>query len=245
MKTNSPFYDKRLKFDEAAHLYTYNSIKLKSVTTVIHEYCKEFDEDGSILARCAKREGISEAELQAQWHKERDDSNVYGTAVHAAFEHFIDNNEILPNEHADLVTTFRDNYKFKGKLYSEVRLFNIHYGIAGTADLVEFLDDNTINIYDFKTNKAIKDFSFKGKDGKCEKMLPPLECFMNCNLYHYQVQLSTYAYMMQLARPELKVEKLQLFHLDKNTRKIKPIPLFYCKKRVKMMLDDYYDKNYF
>ena len=45
-------------------------------------------------------------------------------------------------------------------------------------------------------------------------MLSPLENIMDCNLCHYQLQLSMYAYLLQKINPKFKIKKLAIVHFD-------------------------------
>lgn len=246
-KKSNIFASPELQFKEKEHQYLHLPTErvLTSVTTVIHNYQETFDSDGSILKRKAFERGISEAELQAEWTKKGDDAKTYGTSVHASLEYFIDHNKVKKDDpNGAIVEYFQKNFSFGGELFSEVRLYNLYYGIAGTADLLELMSDGAVNIYDFKTNAKINEFPFKNKDGTQKKLLGPLSCFSETTKNIYQMQLSTYAYMIQ-ERFKRKIGTLKLFHINKETAEIQEIPLFYCFKRVKMMLEDFYQKENF
>lgn len=86
--------------------------------------------------------------------------------------------------------------------------------LAGQIDLL-VKKGNKITIGDFKTNKKIdlKSF-FDNKSKKSVKMKYPLSNLDDCNYYHYCLQLSTYAWMMQKLNPEFEIEDLILIHFD-------------------------------
>lgn len=44
----------------------------------------------------------------------------------------------------------------------------------------------------------------------------PLENLPDCNFYHYTLQLSLYAYMLQQINPKFKIKKLMIVHFDHN-----------------------------
>ena len=97
-------------------------------------------------------------------------------------------------------------------IYSEIGTFLIDYLISGTIDILCIRDKDFV-ILDWKTNRDGLQFEagyFK-KDKTCkppqrtneyilkkEFMLPPLNYLPNCNGYHYTMQLSMYARMVEL-----------------------------------------------
>ena len=97
-------------------------------------------------------------------------------------------------------------------IYSEIGAFLIDYLISGTIDILCIKDTDFV-ILDWKTNRNGLQFEsgyFK-KDKTCkpaqltneyitksEYMLPPLNYLPNCNGYHYTMQLSMYARMVEL-----------------------------------------------
>lgn len=104
-------------------------------------------------------------------------------------------------------------YTEKGyTIYSEIGVFLIDYLISGTIDILCIRDTDFV-ILDWKTNRDGLQFQagyFK-KDKTCkpvqrtneyvlknEYMLPPLSHLPNCNGYHYTMQLSMYARMVEL-----------------------------------------------
>ena len=113
--------------------------------------------------------------------------------------------------------------------------------IAGQIDLI-VKNGNDIYIIDHKTNKKIdlKGF-YNGATRTSDKMKFPLSHLDECNYNHYQLQLSTYAWMLQKLNPDFVIKDLILNHYDhsgKNT-------LYHCtylKDDVEKMLK-YYAKQ--
>ena len=110
--------------------------------------------------------------------------------------------------------------------------------IAGQVDLI-VKEGNEITIIDHKTNKEInKKSGFNSATKSSSKMKFPLNNLMDCNFYHYTLQLSTYAWMLQKINPDFVIKNLILNHYDhqgKNT-------LYYCeylKDDVERMLKHY------
>lgn len=137
-------------------------------------------------------------------------------------------------------------------IYPEHFVYLKSVGICGQGDRVEVIDD-TIDLFDYKTNKEIKTESFVNRAGKSKKMLGPLCHLDDCNYNDYILQLSTYMYIMLKHNFNLKPGKIQLDHiefeidhLDKNgypvvatdamgdplVKKVTPYELPYMKKEV-------------
>ena len=110
--------------------------------------------------------------------------------------------------------------------------------IAGQIDLL-IKSGNDIYIGDHKTNKKIdlKGF-YNSSIRSTEKLKYPLTSLDNCNFNVYQLQLSTYAWMIQKINPDFVIKDLILNHYDhdgKNT-------LYHCtylKDEVEAMLKQF------
>lgn len=85
-------------------------------------------------------------------------------------------------------------------------------GICGQSDLVEVID-GVVHITDYKTNKEIRSTSFKDWEGLSQKMNPPVSHLDDCNLNHYNLQLSIYMYMILKHNPKLKPGTLMIQHI--------------------------------
>lgn len=88
------------------------------------------------------------------------------------------------------------------------------FHVAGQIDLL-VKKGNKIIIGDFKTNKKIEQKSFFNTKTKTSvKMKYPLGNLDDVNYWHYTLQLSTYAWMIQKKNPEFEIEDLVLVHFD-------------------------------
>lgn len=110
--------------------------------------------------------------------------------------------------------------------------------IAGQVDLI-VKNGNNITIIDHKTNEKISTKSgFDTKTKSSAKMLYPLNNFDDCNFNHYQLQLSTYAWMLQKINPDFVIKDLILNHYDHKGNNT----LYHCdyvKSDVERMLTHY------
>ena len=113
--------------------------------------------------------------------------------------------------------------------------------IAGQIDLL-VKKGNKIIIADYKTNKEIKTKSFYDKNKKTsEKMKYPLNNLDDVNYWHYTLQLSTYAWMIQKLNPDFEIEDLVMIHFD-HSDNMTVYHLPYLKEEVIKMLA-YYKKE--
>ena len=89
------------------------------------------------------------------------------------------------------------------------------------------------------TNKEIKMKSFFDKNTRSTvKMKFPLNHLDDVNYWHYTLQLSTYAWMVQKLNPEFEIEDLVLVHFDHNDN-MTVYHLEYLKDEVERMLAFY------
>ena len=89
------------------------------------------------------------------------------------------------------------------------------------------------------TNKEIKMKSFFDKNTRSTvKMKFPLNHLDDVNYWHYTLQLSTYAWMVQKLNPEFEIEDLVLVHFDHNDN-MTVYHLEYLKNEVERMLAFY------
>lgn len=229
---SNPFENPNLFFDAEKHEYKNEKGEIYlSVSQLISKYKQPFDENGEILINCAKKRGITPEELQKEWDKTRDDACERGTSYHEQAEYFINTGKIMDGPDKDIIEQFA-KIKFQGKIFPEVRLSSDKYKIAGTTDLVELFDDNTLSIYDWKTNRELKRFNpWK------QRMLFPVDNFSDCNFNHYVIQLSLYAYILE--EKGYWINNLTIYYINPKTRKIEIIPVENRRNDVKRILNHY------
>ena len=187
------------------------------------------------------------AEILQSYEDERNKSCERGTRIHSEFENSFYKSDFPDLKRFGLGGKFickRDYYELdldKG-VYPEYLISKISSDgilrIAGQIDLM-VKDGNDIYLYDWKTNKEIKQKSFyhRGK-GKYDCMKYPLNNVMDCNFMHYTLQLSLYAYLLQQINPEFNIKSLKLIHIDHNNRESE-YEIEYIKDTVEIMLKHY------
>lgn len=182
------------------------------------------------------------------WDLENRNSCERGTKIHADLE----NSFYKKKQNIDL-----SKYQIGGKFecikdYNKLDLENGIYPeylisrisddgklrIAGQIDLL-VKKGNSITILDWKSNKEIKQKSFyDNKTRTSQKMKYPLNNLDDANYWHYTLQLSTYAWMVQKLNPEFEIEDLVLVHFDHNDN-MTVYHLPYLKDEVIKMLTFY------
>lgn len=182
------------------------------------------------------------------WARENKEACDKGTKVHAELE----NSFYKGGDNVDL-KKFGIGGKFTCKKdYTEL---DLPYGvypeyliyresddgilrIAGQVDLI-IKDENDISIIDHKTSKRIDTKPKYDNKKKSEmNMLYPLNDLPDLNYYHYTMQLSTYAWMLQKINPDFVIKDLIINHYDHDGNNT----LYHCdylKKDVERMLYHY------
>lgn len=200
--------------------------------------------------------GFSESEVEevaeeilAEWAEKREESCIRGSAYHKAreLEHLNGNSKEL--KELNLSGSFSpkiDNIIEPGQfVYPELLLSRVSpdgkLRIAGQADLV-IVDGWDVYILDYKTSKTIEKNAYYDRiKKKSSNMLYPLNGLPDTNFWHYSLQLSTYAWMIQKVDPRFNIKKLTLIHYDHDSN----TTLYECdylKREVEAMLSFYKKK---
>lgn len=227
--------NKIINFDAENHKYTLGKKELISASTLVKKYAPEFDPDGTILARCAEKRGISVEELRKEWDDNRDDAGDYGTRFHAEAEHWIDTKKVRKSEFSDIVKQLK-KVKFRGDLRSETVIYSEELGIAGTVDCLDIYGDE-IDIYDYKTNKKLKKSAFFSRETGYSKMLYPVSHLMDCNFIHYSLQQEIYGLILEQYGYWIN-EKI-LLYVNPKTRVIEHHPIQPLRQEAKDIIAHY------
>ena len=183
-----------------------------------------------------------------EWQKKNIESCRRGTKIHSMLE-----NALYKAEKNVSLKKFGIGGKFECKkdhteldleygVYPEYLIYRESEDgilrIAGQVDLI-IKSGNEITIVDHKTNKKIEQKSFyNSKTRSSAKMKYPLNNLDDVNFYHYTMQLSTYAWMLQKINPNFIIKDLILNHYDHNGNNT----LYHCeylKDEVERMLRFY------
>lgn len=210
---------KLVQFDAPTHKYTINGKELISTTTFIDLFKEKFDESGALLKKCALKEGVSERVLKKRWNDKGDKARKIGHKIHECIENYLKTGKIKKNKYTPLVNEF-SKLKFKGKLFSEVRLFDESLLISGTSDLVQIIDDKMVQVHDLKSNeKCPTDYSF----GKMMKY--PIQHLPAGKIILYELQISLYLYLLSSKYGYQIGPNNFIFWTDRKKNEIKQIPV--------------------
>jgi hypothetical protein len=245
--------DGKIKFYEGKHIYKLGKVELTSGTTFLGPYFQPFDAKAiakklaSFWANKQKKHGV-------RWFlKDWKESAEHGTRVHYLMEQYLLEQDNKPNElHNvdELTTQCRDLTKFEQGMewldrymksvkdlepvyHPEDIVYNKELLIAGQIDvLVERLDIQTgeivCDLIDWKTNKKISPKNYEGL--ACYE---PLQDFESSTLLKYQLQLSLYAYLLELQGK--KIGRLILAHISETN--VNEIEMEYRPDLVKRLVE--------
>lgn len=214
------------------------SMKIPDETFTMYDFTKE-----QVVAK--------QQEILDDWQKKNQESCIRGTAIHSELE-----NSFYKQGKNCTLKQFGIGGKFicdKGRttldledgVYPEYLISRVSddglLRLAGQIDLL-VKKGNIYSVIDHKTNSSIDKHSFFDSKTKGRAMMKyPLNHIEDSNYWHYTLQLSTYAWMIQMMDPNAKIDRLilnwypheggnQLFELE------------YLKKDVIRMLA-YYKKQ--
>lgn len=217
MKTNLREQFNEVVFIKEDHKYlTKNTgCRLTSATQLIDKFKPKFDPKGYIVKAVAKRENKTVNEIYQQWDFKKNNALTKGTYIHNTIESMIDGIEVVPTNNNE-IEWYRESLIVKnefindlnGELLNEVLVYDIDLGIAGQIDLLEVLEDGSVNVYDYKTNESITTDSRYNT-----KMLGELSYLDDCSLNHYQLQLNIYRHLLELKG--IKVNSVKIIHINK------------------------------
>ena len=188
---------------------------------------KKFDPELLEVYNISKDEfNKAQQELLDLWDEENRKSCERGTKIHLDIE-----NSFYTKAKDISLQKFGIGGKFECKKdYPELDLqygaypeYLIYYEsddkvirLAGQIDLI-VKSGNEIYLVDHKTNKKIDQKSgYNSSTRSSVKMKYPLNNLPDCNFYHYTMQLSTYAWMLQKINPNFIIKDLILNHYDHN-----------------------------
>lgn len=240
------------KYKGLERLLGKEEFKLEKKTLLkTHRITKELLEAHGLTEEELKKE--QEAVL-AEWEKKNKDACERGTKIHAQLESFSKGGKFKEKVAPYLKGSF-GNYKCYTNPNTNELINNIESGIfpeyliyrespdgilklAGQIDLL-IKDGDEITVCDWKTNAKIDQKSgFDVNSRQTVKMKYPLNNIDDSNYWHYVLQLSTYAWMIQKLNPKFKIKALILVHFD-HEGNITTYQLDYLKSDVERMLAYY------
>ena len=215
-------------FKEDGHLYKSlgdENIDWLSVTSFIGMFKPKFDsKDAAKKASKNKKSkwyGMTPDQIIDAWESESHRAIKLGNWYHGQREADLLECETIERDGESLPIVrpiveqglkLASDQRLSDGIYPEHLVYLKSAGLCGQADLVEVVN-NTLNITDYKTNKEIKEKGFTNWEGVTQKMYHPVLHLDDCNLNHYNLQLSIYAYIIKKHNPRLKIGKLTIQHV--------------------------------
>jgi hypothetical protein len=201
------------------------AIEWVSVTSLVGQFKPAFDpktmSSKSSKNKKSKWYGMSPEEIQQVWKNETNRALGLGTWYHNQREEDLCSldtlerrGKIVPIIKPLIIDgiKYAPEQKLSDGVYPEHLAYLKSAGLCGQSDLVEVVD-GYVDITDYKTNKEIKTEGYKNWEGIVSKMNGPLSHLDDCNLMHYNVQLSLYMYMILRHNPKLKPGKITIHHI--------------------------------
>ena len=221
-------------FREKGHVYESldeqlekDQIKWTSVTSFIGLFKPKFDAKSQAVKssknKRSKWYGMTPKEITDAWNNETTRAIELGNWYHNQREENLCEFNTIERDGVEvpIIRPITDDngikiapdQKIKDGVYPEHFVYLKSLGLCGQADLVTIVNGK-INILDYKTNKEIKEKGFTNWEGITSKLYNPVSHLDDCNLNHYNLQLSLYAYIIKKHNPKLKIGKLQIQHVS-------------------------------
>lgn len=231
--------DGRLAFNEEEHIYTLDGIEMRSVSSVVAMFFREFDAVGISLKKCYGNE-IEAAKLREVWESKGCVASQAGTFLHKQIEDYLNGKdipELLCNVRydgkyvklGDRLDISREWSYFKAferdttfsPFRTEWRIYDADARIAGTLDFVCACPDGTYEIYDWKRSNKID----PTERNPWANGLNGLEHMTDTSYSHYCLQQNLYRYMLE-KNYGIRVSRMNLvvLHPELPTYRVVPIP---------------------
>ena len=187
-------------FRERSHTYFYREKECISTTSLVGQYQKPFETE-IIAAKYAKKNNIPIMDVLKDWENKRDSAALKGTHVHAYAEYLFQNKTYedpqileIDNKLLDFVNNFYEDVRNKLILVkAEMIVGDYGLGVCGMIDKLFYnVKCNELQIWDYKTNKDIKDHSPYGN-----KLINGLDHLEDCEMTKFSLQLGIYKYIIE------------------------------------------------
>jgi len=216
------------------HNHTYESVDLfekinwTGVTSLVGKYKAPFKaKEQSIKSSQNKKSkwcGMKPSDILIAWESERKRSEILGKWYHGEKETYLLSRDSIifqgeqygiqkPAFNADGNKIAPSQALIPGMIYPEHFVYLKSTGVCGQSDRVEVTPSKILNVRDYKTNKEIESTSYIDWQGRSKRMLAPLYHLDDCNLMHYALQLSIYAYIILKHNPSLFIGELMVEHV--------------------------------
>lgn len=194
-----------MTYTDDTHTYEHEGKRYTSVTSLYKKYKPKKDWD-EIAEKYASKHGQTKEYWLEKWAQNRKESAEFGTMYHSLREHGDVKTPELKKDAIDL------NH-LEGT-YKEIIVYSHRFRVAGQVDVLE-VKDNVVRLRDYKTCKSIETEGFKkykkGLGKVADKYMPPISHLEVFNLNDFSLQLSIYAYLLELYGYE--IDRLIIEHV--------------------------------
>lgn len=197
-------------YHDEPHKYYLNNKELVSVTTIIHKYQEEFNEEYWSKYK-AEEYGISQKEVLRAWKFINKKGTMKGSAIHDYAENLFLNKvfpypkELILNEFGfdPVLKEYEITKKHVNKFHNDVRgklipirtemiVYDKESLIGGMLDILFYnIKAGEFQIWDHKTNKKFS------KNEKSRHFLDKLFMLEDCDLEIYSIQLAMYKLIIE------------------------------------------------
>lgn len=218
---------KNLSFQEDIHKYTIKGFEnrpIKSVSKLLEYFYEPFNtyEESE---KWAESRNLNSEYVRLAWLGEGDIANAHGTRVHLIGEQYAAHKFLgekycpvpIDKQSLGVIQFIEDLPDYLIPVAIELQMYNEDHWFSGTCDGVLF---NTRTgkyiIYDFKTNKKLKDGYPKG----LLHHINPKHKLKQDNFGKYTLQFSFYQLLMEMAGFEVQSRVLVWLNEDKPNKKL-------------------------
>ena len=228
-------FENNISLNKENHEYKLDTdpgILFTSVTTYVEKFFEGFDAQKiatKLVNNHPKYSSHTVESLIAEWNATAD----HGTKVHNEIEEWIKEGTEPSEIKAINGKNWLESYKLNSNIdvFSEVIIYSTELSIAGTVDiLAKNNDTGEYELIDWKTSKKIETVSFGNKMGTHEAT----KHIMDCNFYHYSVQLSLYRYILEECY-NIKINNQLIAHIRNDGVNALVAP--YMKNEIREMLN--------
>ena len=199
-----------ITFYDEPHKYYINNKELISVTTLIHKYQEDFDEE--FWSDYKSNElNISPRIIKRAWNFINKKGTIKGSAIHDYAENLFQNKifeypkQLILNEFGfdpvlnEYLTTKKHVDRFYNDVHNklipirtEMVVYDKESLIGGMLDILFYnIKTKEFQIWDWKTNKKFS------KENKSKHLLDKLCVLEDCDLETYSLQLGMYKYIIE------------------------------------------------
>lgn len=237
--------DKHITFDEGPHIYTIKGDSdYMSVTTWNHSHFAHFEPDKIIDKMMASKKwpqskyfGKTREEIKKMWEDNGKQASEAGTKMHYDIECYYNDMDVEIEEDCIEWQYFenfeKDHGQYMDPYRTEWMVYDEELKFAGSIDMIFKNKDGSLEIYDWKRCKEIKYVNNYQK-----AVTPCIKHLMDCNYYHYGLQLNTYKAMIEKNYgKKVKGMYLVCMHPNNTNENYIKIPIPDLQKEVKDLFE--------